>query len=155
MKILDAQTAPPSELSALADRLHSAAIHLLRRVRRDDPESGLSSSRLSALSVVVFAGPLTLGELARAEQVSSPTITGLVAGLEGAGLVKRERDPDDRRIYRVRATAAGRRLLSSARQRRVANLTVELRRFSGRQRKQLHQAAELLLGIGSEDREAS
>ena len=47
-----------------ADRLHSAAIHLLRRLRREDAATGLSAPRLSALSVVVFGGPLTLGELA-------------------------------------------------------------------------------------------
>ena len=41
-----------------ADRLHSAAIHLLRRVSREDAGSGVSPPRLSALSVLVFAGPV-------------------------------------------------------------------------------------------------
>ena len=70
------------ETNEVADRLHSAAIHLLRRAREHDQESGLSPARLSALSVVVFRGPLTLGELAAAEDVRSATMTGIVNGLE-------------------------------------------------------------------------
>ena len=49
----------------VADQLHSAAIHLLRKLRREDAASGLNAPRLSALSVVVFGGPLTLGDARR------------------------------------------------------------------------------------------
>src|SRR4029453_19459180 len=94
-----------------ADRLHSAAIPLLRRLRREDSKSGLSAPRLSALSVIVFGGPLTLGELANAEQVRPPTMTRLVSALEDAGLVARVADPEDKRLTRIRATAKGRALL--------------------------------------------
>ncbi len=97
-------TSPAQEAEEVADRLHSAAIHLLRRVRVRDVELGLSGPRLSALSVVVFAGPLTVGELAAAEQVRSPTMTRLVDGLEGEGLVTREPNPVDARSVLVRAT---------------------------------------------------
>src|SRR5437868_13069961 len=103
------------EAADVADRLHSAAIHLLRFVRREDTRSGLSAPRLSALSVIVFAGPLTLGELAAAEQVRPPTMTRLVAALEAEGLVERVPDPRDGRVVRVRATARGRRLLMAGR----------------------------------------
>src|SRR5256885_7832613 len=91
----------------LADHLHSTAIHLLRRLRREDDASGLPGPQLSALSVIVFGGPITLGALATAEQVRPPTITKLVAALEERGLVTREVDPTDRRIARVTATARG------------------------------------------------
>src|SRR5689334_3035429 len=84
--------------SVVADRIHSAAINVLRRVRRNDEESGWSPARLSALSVVVFAGPVTMTRLAAAEQVAAPTMTRLLAGLERDGLVERERDADDRRV---------------------------------------------------------
>lgn len=117
----------------VADRLHSAAIHLLRRVRREDDGggSGLSAPRLSALSVVVFAGrPVTLGELAAAEQVRPPTMTRLVRALEAAGLVVREVDASDARVTRVRATARGRTLLTEGRARRVAALAERLRGLS-------------------------
>jgi len=112
---------------ALADALHSAAIHLLRTLRREDDASGLSAPRLSALSVVVFGGPLTLGQLARAEQVKPPTMTRIVTGLERAGLVERVDDSSDRRLTRIKATAKGQRVLAAGRARRVELLTKALR----------------------------
>src|SRR3954462_12265340 len=96
--------APRETPADLADRLHSTAIHLLRRLRREDDASGLPAPQLSALSVIVFGGPITLGALADAEQVRPPTITKLVATLEAAGLVERTIDAADRRVVRVRAT---------------------------------------------------
>jgi DNA-binding MarR family transcriptional regulator len=120
------QAAPPARVVQLADRLHSAAIHLLRRLRVEDAAAGLTAPRLSALSVIVFRGPLTLSELAAAEQVRPPTITRLVQELEREGLVVRIPDPADRRITRVRATARGRRLLHAGRSRRVARLAADL-----------------------------
>src|SRR5690242_19982271 len=104
----------------LADRLHSAAIHLLRRVRREADASGIPGPRLSALSVIVYRGPITLGELAAAEQVRPPTMTRVVGALEADGLVRRESDPADRRLVRLRATAAGARVLERGRARRIA-----------------------------------
>src|SRR5258708_32539206 len=77
---------PLSAVDALADRLHSAAIHLLRRVRSQDTVTGEGPARLSALSVLVFSGPKTLGELAAAEQVKPPTMSRIVAGLERSRL---------------------------------------------------------------------
>ncbi len=109
--------------NAVADGLHSAAIHLLRRLRRTDEATGLSPARLSALSVVVFAGPRTLGELAGIEQVRPPTMTHLVRGLEQQGLVKRTSDDDDKRVARISATQQGRRLLERGKQLRLKGLT--------------------------------
>src|SRR5688500_6837692 len=112
--------------SDVADRLHSAAIHLLRRVRVQDAASGVSGPRLSALSVLVFGGPRTVSGLAAAEQVRVPTMTRLVQGLQRAGLVTCEADPSDRRRVNVRATARGARLLRAARARRVGALARQL-----------------------------
>jgi DNA-binding MarR family transcriptional regulator len=106
--------------SDVANRLHSAAIHLLRRARRVDAESRLTAPQLSALSVVVYGGPITLGALAQAEQVRPPTMTRLVAAMAEAGLIEREADTADRRVVRVRATAKGRRILEDGRDRRIA-----------------------------------
>ena len=107
---------------AVADALHSAAIHLVRRVRAEDDEAGVGPARLSALSVLVFAGPQRLTDLARAEQVQPPTMTKVVTGLEACGLARRVADPDDARAVRVEATARGRRLLVDGRRRRVERL---------------------------------
>jgi DNA-binding MarR family transcriptional regulator len=128
----------------LADGLHSAAIHLLRRLRREDDASGLPAPQLSALSVIVFGGPITLGALAGAEQVRPPTITKLVATLEASGLVERETDADDRRIVRVKATARGAKLLQEGRQRRVASLAEALAGLTAADRAKLAQALPVL-----------
>jgi len=130
-----------------ADRLHSAAIHLLRRLRREDAQSGLSAPRLSALSVLVFGGPLTLGELANAEQVRPPTMTRLVTALEADGLVTREPDASDGRLTRIRATPNGRTLLLRGRARRVAALTAEVRALAPDEREVLDAAVTILEGV--------
>lgn len=143
---------PPSAPEATADRLHSAAIRLLRRLRAEDRASGLSGPRLSALSVIVFSGPLSMRDLAAAEQVRPPTITRLVRDLEKAGLVRRESDPHDRRVQLVAATAKGRRLLQRGRRLRVQSLAAEVAKLPPSDQRRLLAAALLMerLARGSE-----
>ena len=86
-KKINRQAASPAVFS-VADRLHSTAIHLLRRVRKQDVASGEGPARLSALSVLVFGGAKTLGELAAAEQVKPPTMSRIIAGLARSKLVE-------------------------------------------------------------------
>jgi DNA-binding MarR family transcriptional regulator len=133
---------PPA--ATLADRLHSAAIHLLRRLRREDDASGLSAPRLSALSVVVFGGPLPIGALAAAEQVRVPTMSRVVASLEDDGLVRRVPDKEDRRVVRIEATAAGRTLLQAGRRRRVDALSAEIAQLSAAERRLIAEAIPIL-----------
>jgi DNA-binding MarR family transcriptional regulator len=92
---------------SVADRLHSTAIHLLRRVRKQDVASGEGPARLSALSVLVFGGAKTLGELAGAEQVKPPTMSRIVAGLARSKLVQITADPQDGRRMSIRPTPKG------------------------------------------------
>jgi DNA-binding MarR family transcriptional regulator len=94
----------------LAGRLRAAVVRLNRKLRQQSL-AGLSPAQASALGTVNRLANPTLGELAAAEQVQPPTVTRLVASLEGAGLVVRETDEGDRRVVRVRITAEGRRNL--------------------------------------------
>lgn len=128
----------------VADRLHSTAIQLLRRLRSEDRRTGLSGPRASALSVVVFGGPVTLGELAAAEQVKPPTMTRLVTAMEAQGLVKREGDASDARVVRVRATPRGIRILQEGRARRIARLQAALQELSEEELALLGRATALL-----------
>ena len=128
----------------LADRLHSAAIHLLRSLRKVDSESGLTAPRLSVLSVLVFAGPRTLGQLAEAEQVKPPTMTKLVAALGADRLIRREIDRGDRRVTRIHATRKGEAVMWAGRARRVSNLSARLEKMSNADRRELARAAELV-----------
>jgi DNA-binding MarR family transcriptional regulator len=131
-------------VEAVADRLHSASIHLLRRLRVEDEALGISAPRLSALSVLVFGGPMRIGELAEAEQVEPPTMTRLVDGMERDGYVERSPDPQDRRAVMVRATAKGTEALTTGRARRVAALTGTLRALPPAQLRALDRGVRIL-----------
>jgi len=126
-----------------ADRLHSAAIHLLRRLRVRDRESGVGPAQLSALSVLVFGGPRSLGELADAEQVRPPTMSRIVAGLEGAGLVRRHATEDGRRV-RLEASAKGTKILQEGRKRRVESLAKAVSSLSEEEQQKLGTLTDLL-----------
>jgi DNA-binding MarR family transcriptional regulator len=129
----------------VADKLHSAAIHLLRYARKQDVLSREGPARLSALSVLVFGGgPMTLGQLAAAEQVKPPTMSRIVVGLKASGMVKVEGDAGDARRIRVSATAKGRKLLQQARDRRIQMLTKMLAKVSEPEARVLRAAAEIV-----------
>lgn len=138
----------------LADRLHSAAIGLLRQLRREDDAIGITAPRLSALSVVVFAGPLTLGELATAEQVKPPTMTRIVTGLAKDGLVERMGDASDGRLTQIHATEKGRTILAAGRARRVETLTAAVASLGKRNREDLASGVKVLRKVVSSMRES-
>lgn len=135
---------PDDDLHGIADRLHSAAIRLLRTLRREDDRSGLTAPRLSALSVLVFGGPRSLAALAAAEQVRPPTMSRIVDALVDQALVTREMDPQDRRGVRIAATDAGIRLLHDGRERRVGALVERLRGLDADDRRDLARAIAIL-----------
>jgi DNA-binding MarR family transcriptional regulator len=138
---------PKPEAVTVADRLHSAAIHLLRRVRKQDVASGEGPARLSALSVLVFGGPKTLGELAAAEQVKPPTMSRIVAGLAKSRLIDIAVDPADARRMQIRATAKGKLILQEGRERRIAYLASQLNRLTQEELRALGDAVEILNSI--------
>jgi len=128
----------------VADRLHSAAIHLLRHARKQDVLSSQGPARLSALSVLVFAGPMTLGELARLEQIKAPTMSRIVAGLKRSGLARIDKDANDARRIRVSVTPKGERLLQLARQRRIQIVAETLAALDEAELGTLQRAAALI-----------
>jgi DNA-binding MarR family transcriptional regulator len=127
-----------------ADRIHGAAIRLLRFVRKEDIASGITPAQLSALSVLVFAGPQSLAALASAEQVKPPTMSQLVAEMERKGLAVRT--PVDRRSIRISPTEKGRRLMEAGRKRRLARLSEALARLPADRLTVLREAAEIIVG---------
>jgi DNA-binding MarR family transcriptional regulator len=121
---------PATRPSILADRLHSLAIHLLRRIKRGDEAAGLSAPRLSALSVIIYRGPISLTELAKAEGVTAPTMTRLTQALVRSGLVEKSLNQRDNRVVLLRGTPAGRRTLDIARANRLTALAQLLDRLA-------------------------
>jgi DNA-binding MarR family transcriptional regulator len=137
---------PADERHEIANALHSAALRLLRRARTADASMDLDGPRASALSLLVFAGPLPIGQLAAAEQVSPPAITKTVTALEAAGLAERLPSASDRRVVMVRATSKGRALLERGRAARVRVVADLLAGLTERDQRALRRAAELISG---------
>jgi DNA-binding MarR family transcriptional regulator len=119
---------------------------LARRLRQESG-SGLSPSLTAALASIERHGPLTPSALAELERVQRPTATRILSGLEAAGLVVREPDPDDRRVARISTSAEGRDLLRRLRTRKTAYLARRLERLEPEERETLEKAAGLLEGL--------
>jgi DNA-binding MarR family transcriptional regulator len=147
IQIRGMRSAPHSTHSDIAERLHAGAIRLLRLVRAADAETGVSAPKLSALSVLVFGGAMTLKALAAAEQVRAPTMSKLTADLESEGLALKRPDRADRRSLRIEATAKGRALMEEGRRKRLAILEARLADLSEAELKTLDQAATLMARI--------
>ena len=128
----------------LAELLHSTAIRLLRTVRRVDESSDLTAPRLSALSVIVFNGSITLGKLAETEQVRPPTMTRIVNALEEQELVIKAQEPSDGRVIRIAATTKGKRVLIRGRARRVQFLTEQIRHLKKAEQGNLSAALDTI-----------
>jgi len=133
---------------ALANRLNSAAVHLLRRIGQDDGADGVTGARLSALSVVVYGGPQAMSELARREHVALPTMSRIADALVRDGLVRRIAAPGDRRAVRIEATALGRRLMECGRSRRITRLAEELSALGERELGIVERAVDILGKVG-------
>src|SRR5882672_9058567 len=144
MKVKPQKPAAAPDTFAVADRLHSAAIHLLRRVRKQDAATGEGPARLSALSVLVFGGPKTLKELAAAEQVKPPTMSRIVAGLARSRLVEITEDSEDARRMRIVVTPKGTRMLQKGREMRIAYLASQLEHLTPDELSRLGDAVEIL-----------
>lgn len=129
---------------SVADMLHSASIHLVRTVASVDTQMGLSPARASVMSVLVFGGPRTIGQLASTEGVRSPTMTALVNGLVDDGFARRRTSRDDGRSVIVEPTARGRQVLNRGRSRRVAKLEELLAELDDEELRCLQRTAELI-----------
>jgi DNA-binding MarR family transcriptional regulator len=81
--------------------------------RRLMEQHGLTGPQLAVLQELDRLGAALSGELARALQVSQPTLTGIVDRLERHGLAARSRNGVDRRTVQVAITDEGRRALQS------------------------------------------
>jgi DNA-binding MarR family transcriptional regulator len=128
----------------MSSTIHSAAIHLLRRVAQVDSELGISPARASALSVLVFGGPRSLTELAQAERVTAATMSRLVTAMEEEGLVRREPHEADGRSVRLHPTPKARRLLERGRARRERELDTLFAELPERDRQTIDRAAAII-----------
>ena len=134
-----------------AARLRLVLNRLARRLRSQTPHD-LSPSLTSALVTIELRGPISLGELARCERVTPPSVTRMAAALERLGLVRRERDAADRRFARVSLTAEGRRMVQRTRTRKTAYLAKKLRRLDQAELAVMREALPVLERLLEDDR---
>ena len=95
----------------------------------------LSIVHLHVLTILEGEGPLPMGKLADALDVSVASATGIIDRMEQRGLVARVHDVDDRRIVLVRTTAAGEAVFSDLEAHRRANLERVLSRLTNEELK--------------------
>lgn len=112
----------------LATRFRFALLPLVRQLRHHNID--LTASQASALATIFRDGPLTVGELAKAERVSSPMITKIAKGLEEEGLATRTVDLIDKRVTQLAITKEGVRRLERSRNRKNAWLARQLQGLS-------------------------
>jgi DNA-binding MarR family transcriptional regulator len=131
----------------VADAVHSSSLRLLRLLRLQDAASGIGPARLSALSVLVFAGPCSLKQLAGYEQVKPPTMSRIVEALRRSGLVKIEPAADDRRRMIIVPTPRGKQVMWAGRQRRVRYLAERLAACSPAELSSLKTSAAIIFRL--------
>lgn len=99
-------------LSELLDEFAAHSPAAAMRHMRQWPGGALSLVHVNVLAILDIDGPMPMGGLAEALDVSQASATGIVDRMEQRGLVERRRIDDDRRVVRVALTDEGRRLIA-------------------------------------------
>lgn len=128
----------------LSTRLRLAVTRLARRLRQETSNDEVTATQQATLASIERLGPVTLGELAQVEHVQPPTMTRVVARLEELGLVTRQADAKDRRVFRAELTAAGRDFLAASRTRRDRYIAERLEGFTAAETATLEKALPLI-----------
>jgi DNA-binding MarR family transcriptional regulator len=118
---------PTATETALASSLRLSVMRLARRLRAQRADTSLTLSQLAALATLDLHGALTPGELAAHEKISPPSMTKIVAVLEGSGLVDRAPHPTDGRQVLLAVSREGQALIKENRRRRDVWLTQRLK----------------------------
>ena len=131
--------------AGLASALRPSVLRLARRLRQMRDESlDLNSNQLSAMSVLLNNGDLTMGQLAALEKVRPPSMTRIVNGLELRGLVARTPRVTDGRQSVVSLTDSGRQILLANRRRRDQWLAQRLAELEPEERDVLRKSVAIL-----------
>ena len=143
-----AKTTAAVDLGNEAAQLRMSVVRLSRLLRQQ-ADTGLTPTMLSALATVGKHGPLTLGALAERERIAPPTVTQTIARLVERGFVVRRPDPDDGRVTLVAVTSAGKELLASSRRRKTEWLVDRLAALDGDRRQKLLDALDVLESLSA------
>ena len=142
-------TKTTTDAAGCAVRLRRAVLVLARRLRPALQRDGISAAKLSVIGQFYRNGPMTPTELATREGVKLPSLTRVVAELEGDGWLVRKAHVSDGRRTLLGLTAPGRKRLVAAAQASDAPLADAIATtISADERLVLLQACALLEKIG-------
>jgi len=128
----------------IAGELRPAILRLARKLRRETESLGVTSQQATLLAFISSTPGMSLRELADAEGISAPSLSGHVDRLEAAGLIRRVRSTDDRRRVGLELTKDGRSVLRRVRARRTTWLADRLARLSDEEREAVERALPAL-----------
>ena len=131
------------QLAVAADRLYAA----LRRGRTRLAGDTLSPARIGLLEPLLDTPQLGVGQLAELAGVAVPTATRQLQQLDQAGVVARQRDPDDDRRVLVTLTGAGRARLTAVRRTLRQHQTSAYSTLTARERDDLGAAITRLTDL--------
>lgn len=138
---------PTAELASL---LRPALLRLTRLVRNQRVDTSVTLTQLSALYSLAVHGPMSAGDLAAREKVQPPSMTRVLANLEGQRFVRRDPHPSDRRQVIIAITAEGTALLDSERRSRDAWLSCRLAELSADERDLLQRVVPILNSLAQQ-----
>jgi DNA-binding MarR family transcriptional regulator len=124
--------------------LRAAVLVLARRLRQQIADDDLSATDIAVLGRIGRCGPMTPGQLARAEHVQPPSMTKVIERLEGRGMLHREPHPTDGRQYLVSRTELAETFVNESRKLRTAWLAQHLAGLSAAEQQTLAAAAPAL-----------
>lgn len=130
--------------TAAVNALRMGVLRLARRLRQLHVDRTLSLAEMSAIGTLARCGAMSLGELARAEHVQPPSMTRIIAELEGRGLVRLEPHPQDKRLKLVAATGQATAILAACQAQRNEWLTGLAAQLDEEEWAKLREAAPVL-----------
>lgn len=138
-----------SAVAELAATLRPSLLRLTRLIRNQRVDMSVTLTHLAAMGSLNKKGPMTPGELALCERVQPPSMTKILANLEGRGLVLRQPHPTDGRQVIISLTDSGHELLEQERRARDAWLATRLAMLTAEERGLLRQAQPVLDKLAS------
>src|SRR6476469_4270006 len=135
----------------LANRLRPVLLQLNRQLRREIHSLGVTGGQVSLLVQIKLLPGIGIRELAAHERMSVPGMSKFISRLEEAGLVQRAAVEGDQRRVGLTLTAAGQRVLRSAKSKRTAWLAARLRDLGLDELEAIDAAIEPLAHLLAED----
>lgn len=125
-------------------KLTRASDSIMARIMQVPMENNLTVSQFGTLEVLHHLGPLCLGDIAQKILKSSGNVTTVIDNLQRRGLVRRERDTEDRRQIIVHLTDEGSELISAIFPEHVEVITTEMSVLSKEEQELLGELCKIL-----------